>query len=154
MEIDDSEATTVGTPVRQLSVFLQNRVGALLSVVQLMEDHHVVVLGLSVQDSIDVTVVRLVVSDPDLVETTFMERGIPFSTTEIIVVEFTSGATGLSDCLRSLLNAETNVHFVYPILSRPNDRPVLALCLEDNEFGKSVLLREGYKLLFQEDLSR
>ena len=156
MDYEDSqeETTAVGTPVRQIAVFLPNRAGALLSVVRLLGDHHVIVLGISVQDSIDATVVRLILSDPDLVETLFIERGIPYSTTDVIVLELVEGATGLAGCLRALLNAETNIHFIYPVLTRPNDRPALALCLEDNEFGKSVLLKEGFKLIYQEDLSR
>ena len=156
MDFEDNqeEITTVGTPVRQIAVFLPNRAGALLSVVRLLADHQVMVLGISVQDSVDATVVRLILSDPDLVETLFMERGIPYSTTEVIVLELIEGAAALAGCLRSLLNAETNVHFLYPILTRPNDRSALALCLEDNEFGKSVLLKEGFKLIYQEDLTR
>lgn len=140
--------------MRQVAVFLPNRAGALLSVVRLLGEHHVMVLGISVQDSIDVTVVRLILSDPDLVETLFIERGIPYSTTEVVVLELVQGAAGLAGCLRALLHAETNIHFIYPILNQPNDRPALALCLEDNEFGKAVLLKEGFKLIYQEDLSR
>jgi len=154
MEAEAQEAVAVGTPVRQISVFLPNRPGALLSVVKLLGDHHVMVLGISVQDSIDTTVVRLVLSDPELVETLFIERGIPYGSTEVVALELAEGAAGLAGCLQALLNAETNIHFVYPILTRPNGRSALVLCLEDNEFGRSVLLKEGYKIIHQEDLSR
>ena len=60
MDFEDNqeEITTVGTPVRQIAVFLPNRAGALLSVVRLLGDHQVMVLGISVQDSVDATVVR------------------------------------------------------------------------------------------------
>ncbi|NEM51407.1 hypothetical protein G3V66_23930, partial [Escherichia coli] len=71
--------------VKQFSVFLINRAGALLSVVRLLEDAHVLVLGLSLQDSVDVTVARLVVSDPETVETLFMERGIPFGSCPLLI---------------------------------------------------------------------
>lgn len=154
MEPEANEAVSAGTPVRQISVFLPNRPGALLSVVRLFGDFHVVVLGISVQDSIDTTVVRMVLSDPDLVETLFIERGIPYSCTEVVALELDEGAAGLAGCLRALLAAETNIHFVYPILNQPNNRPALVLCLEDNEFGKAVLLKEGFKIICQEDLSR
>ena len=154
MEIEDNEATALGSPVRQVSVFLRNQAGALLSIVRLLGDHRAMVLGISVQDSADVTIVRLITSDPDLVETLFIEKGIPYSTMEMTVIELREGAASLADCLQSLLNAETNISFVYPILNRPNDRAALALCLEDNDFGRSVLLKEGFKILFQEDLSR
>jgi len=152
---NETEITTpAGTPVRQVAVFLQNRAGELLSIVKLMNAHHVVVLGLNVQDSTDTTVVRLVVSDPDTVESLFIERGIPFSTTDLLVVELPDGGGRFAECLQGLLIAETNIHFVYPIMNRPHGHPVLALHLEDNEFGRSVLSKNGFRVLMQEDLSR
>ncbi len=159
MEVDDSEPEVPivvpdGTAVRQIVVFLENRAGALLSIVQLISDTNVIVLGLSVRDSIDSTVVRLIVSDPDLVEPLFIERGISFSTTDVLVVELPGGAEQLPHCLRALVNAETNIHFVYPILTRPNGIATMALCAEDNDFGRKVLNQAGYRVLMQEDLSR
>jgi hypothetical protein len=143
-----------GQPVIQLSVFLENRVGALLSIVRTINDCHVEVVGLSVVDSMDVTIVRLILTDPDAVSTVFIEKGIPFSETRLTVVQLDEGAHGLSNCLTALLQGETNIHFSYPLLSRPNGKAALALCLEDNEFGTSVLRRCGFTLLCQEDLSR
>lgn len=155
MEEDDfSVETSEGTPVIQIAVFLPNRPGAFVSILDLLKRNHVVVLGLSVQDSIDNTVVRLIVSDPDTVETLFIEKGIPFNSTELVVVQLNEGAEQMPDCLRTLLAAETNIHFIYPLLSQPNGKSALALCVEDNHFGHSILSRAGYKVLRQEDLSR
>jgi len=152
---DSANATLPpGQPVVQLSVFLENRVGALLSIVRTINDHHVEVVGLSVVDSVDVTIVRLVLTDPEAIATIFMEKGIPFSETHLAVVELDAGANDLANCLAALLQGETNIHFSYPLLSRPNGKPVLALCLEDIEFGTAVLRLAGFRLLNQEDLSR
>ena len=156
MENEDSNGihTEEGTPIRQIAVFLPNRLGAFVAVLDLIKSSHVVVIGLSVQDSIDNTVVRLIVSDPDTVETIFIERGIPYNSTDLVVVELREGAEQMPDCLRTLLNAETNIHFIYPLLTQPNGRSALARCLEDNHFGQSILSKAGYKILRQEDLSR
>ena len=159
MEFDEPDtetelATPAGSLVRQVAVFLQNRAGELLSIVKLLHRHDIIVLGLNVQDSTDTTVVRLIVSDPDSVESLFIERGIPFSTTDLIAVELKNGAEGLAECLHGLLIAETNIHFIYPVMSRPHGHPILAMHLEDNEFGRSVLLKNGFRVLMQEDLSR
>lgn len=153
-EEDNAVATKKSSAVRQLTVFLPNRIGTLLAVVDLLEKHHSVVIGLSVRDAVDATVVRLIVSDPDSVETLFIEKGIPFNAMEIIVAELPGGASEMSECLRVLLGAETNIHFIYPILTRPNGRSAIALCVEDNDFGLQVLNRAGYKTLSQEELSR
>jgi hypothetical protein len=157
MEDDDLQSrtsTALGTPVRQIAVFLPNRPGAFVAILDLLRANQVVVLGLSVQDSIDNTVVRLVASDPDTVETLFIEKGIPFNSTGLLVVALRDGAEEMPDCLRALLKAETNIHFIYSLLSRPEGSAALALCVEDNHFGESVLTKAGYKVLRQEDLSR
>lgn len=158
METDPAQDGAVATPettaVRQLTVFLPNRIGALLSIVDLLQQNHFIVLGLSVRDAIDATVVRLIVSDPDSVETLFIEKGIPFNITELIVAELDEGASQMAECLRTLLNAETNIHFIYPILTRPNGKSAIALCVEDNDFGLEILNKAGYKTLSQDELSR
>lgn len=153
-DISSQTSTIKGTPVRQMAVFLPNRPGAFVSILDLLRSSHVVVLGLSVQDSIDNTVVRLIVSDPDTVETLFIEKGIPFNSSDILVVALRNGAEQMPDCLRTLLKAETNIHFIYPLLSQPEGHAALALCVEDNHFGQSVLAKAGFKVLRQEDLSR
>ena len=140
--------------VKQFSVFLINRAGALLSVVKLLEDANILVLGLSLQDSVDVTVARLIVSDPETVETIFIERGIPFGICEVLVVQLKEGAQGLSKCLTAFLQAETNIHLAYPLLIQPNGFAAIALHLEDIEFGASVMEGKGFHILKQQDISR
>lgn len=140
--------------VKQFAVFLLNRAGALLSVVKLLEDASVHVLGLSLQDSVDVTVARIIVSDPDAVETIFIERGIPFSMSDMLVVELKHGAEDLSRCLTAFLKAETNIHFAYPLLIQPGGFPAIALHLEDIELGESVMRAHQFRILRQNDLSR
>lgn len=138
----------------QLTVFLENRVGALLSIVRFINDLDVEVVGLSVVDSVDATMVRMITTDPERVRTMFMEKGIACSETRVAVVQLDEGARGLAECLAGLLEGETNVHFSYPLLSRPQDKPALVLCLEDVDFGISVLTKTGFKNLYQKDLSR
>lgn len=143
-----------GTPVTQLSIFLENRVGALLSIVKLINELKVEVIGLSVVDSVDATVVRMIVTDPETTCTMFMEKGIPYSETTMLAVELHEGANGMAECLATLLEGEMNIHFGYPLLSRPNGKAALVFCLEDPDFGRRVLHKAGFRLLYQEDLSR
>ena len=105
-----------GEPVRQFSVLLPNRAGALAALVKLLRTHAIEVIGLSVQDSRDATVARLVVSDPDGTENLFMEKGIPHTTCELLVIAIREAGPGLLQCLDALLLAETNVDFAYALL--------------------------------------
>jgi hypothetical protein len=145
---------TGGQGVRHFSVFLENKVGALLEVVKLINDHNVVVLALSIQDSAESSICRFIVSDPDRVEGLFEDNGIPFSVSEVVVTELKEGAVDLAKVLAALLKAEVNVLFSYPLLIRPRGRAVLALHVDDNECASAVLRGDGFPILTQADLSR
>ena len=146
--------TPSGTPVRQLSVFLQNRVGALMALVKLLTEHRVEVLGLSLQDTTELALVRFVPSDPETAEMLFIEKGIPHTVRPVTVVELHETDRSLVKALAALLTAEINIDFSYPLLVRPRDYPLLVLHLDSPELGGEVLSRAGFKVLMQEDLSR
>ena len=140
--------------VRQFSVFLQNKVGALLEIVRLLDQNNIIVLALSIAESYESAISRIIVSDPDRTEELFREHDIPHSSCELMVVELADGPGDLSKLLAALLMAEVTVHFSYPLLVRPRGRAVLVLHVDDIECATSVLLGEGFKLLTQGDLSR
>ena len=143
-----------GPRVVQFSVFLKNKVGALLEVVRLLNLHTVEVIGLSVQDSTDSSIVRLVASDPEAVEHLFQNNEIAFGVCEMVIVEMEEVASDLAKLLASLLAAEVNIYFSYPLLIRPNGKAALALHVEDHECAAAVLAGDGFTLLTQVDLSR
>ena len=66
-----------GDGVVQFSIFLRNKVGALLDVVKLLNEHHIQVLATSIEASADTAIVRVVVSDPESVEGIFHLHSIP-----------------------------------------------------------------------------
>jgi hypothetical protein len=150
-----STAEKLDSPqVRQFSVFLQNKVGALLEVVKLLNEHNVVALALSIQDSSESSITRMIVSDPERVSSLFHEHEIAFGECEVLVVELEEGAADLAKVLSTLLMAEVNIIFSYPMLIRPRGRAVLVMHLDDNECSSSVLRGGGFRILSQGDLSR
>jgi hypothetical protein len=156
MALDFLETTSkLGGPlVQQFSVFLPNKVGAMLEVVKLLNSHHSHVVAMSVSESTDSAIARIVVSDPDVVEQLFREHNIAFGRCEVVVVEMREVATQLAKLLATLFSAEVNVHFTYPLLTRPRGLAALALHVDDNECASSVLTGAGFKLLSQTDISR
>jgi len=143
-----------GSAIRQLSVFLQNRVGSLMALIKLLHDHHIEVLGLSMQDTTEMTLVRLILSDPESAGMLFIEKGIPHTDCPIVVVELSEAGRRLTECLSTLLSAELNIEFCYPLLVRPGLHPLLALHCDDGEIAAKVLHHAGFRVLTQGDLSR
>lgn len=150
------EPTTLepGEPIRQFSVLLQNRAGALAALVKLLRNHAIEVVGISVQDSRDATVARLVVTDPDAAGEIFIEKGIPHTSSLLVVVALKEAGPGLLQVLDTLMVAETNIDFAYALMPSAHGGARLAMHVEDPEFASSVLNRAGFKILTQQDLSR
>ena len=156
MALDSPETTSkIGGPlVKQFSIFLPNKVGAMLDIVKLLSTRNAHVVALSIAEQTDSAIARIVVSDPEAVENIFHEHDVAFGVCEMVVVEMREVATELAKLLAALLMAEVNMHFSYPLLTRPHGRAALALHVDDAECACSVLQGEGFKILSQADISR
>ena len=154
VKLPETTSKIGGPLVKQFSIFLTNKVGAMLDIVKLLNTHQTTVVALSISESTDSAIARIVVSDPDRVLELFKKNNIPFGVCEMVVVEMREVATQLSKLLAALLMAEVNVHFTYPLLTRPRGYAAIALHVDDTECASSVLLGEGFKLLSQSDISR
>lgn len=109
---------------------------------------------MSMQDARDATIARLILSDPEQAGHLFMERGIPYTACDMVVVGMLDSKDGMMRCLDILTAGETNLDFAYALLNHPQGHSLVALHLEDYEFGISILSQAGCKIFFQEDLSR
>ncbi len=135
--------------MKQFSVFLPNKVGAMLEVVKLLSVQNTHVVALSVSESTDSAIARIIASDPERVEKLFREKNVPFGVSQVVVVEMREVATQLVKLLAALVMAEVNVHFAYPLLIRPRGFAAIALHVDDTECASSVLMGEGYPLLIR-----
>jgi hypothetical protein len=140
--------------VRQFSVFLENKVGALLDLTRTLSESNVHVCGISVVDTADASVVRIVVDDPERCRESLAKANIPVNESGLLVVELPRGPEKLDTVLRGLVAAEVNIQYTYSLMVRPNDKALLALHCEDADFARDVLLKEGHSVLSQKDISR
>jgi len=143
-----------GPLVKQFSIFLPNKVGAMMDVVKLLQAHNAHVIAMSISESTDSAIARIMVSDPELVEQLFREHNVAYGVSSMVVVELREVATQLAKLLAALLMAEVNVHFTYPLLKHPRGFAALAVHVDDTDCASSVLLGEGFQLLSQADISR
>ena len=140
-------------PVRQFSVFTPNRLGRLHTLTALLVSRNVHILALTVLDTTDSSIIRLVVDDPEAARDLLQEHDFPFSESDLLVVEIAS-ETQLKDVLSALLEAEINIHYIYSFMTRSQDRTALALHLEDREVAEMALRNHQFNVLGQADISR
>lgn len=154
IELETESLVDHGEPVRQFSVMLPNRVGALAALTKMLRAADIEIIGISVQDSSDATMARVIVSDPETTEQIFIEKGIPHTTCEVVVVALREAGPSLLKCLDTMMIAETNIDFCYALLPSPQGQSMIAMHVEDYEFAVAILHQSGFKLIYQADLSR
>ena len=138
--------------VRQFSVFLENRPGRLLDVVQLFEEAPSVALcGFSVVEASDYAVVRLITNNAEATRQLLRGHRLTYSEVDLLVVELTEGHSLGSLCLY-LLGAELNIRFAYPLMLRPNGTPTIAIAVDDHVLAGQILRRKTFHMLGECDL--
>ena len=137
----------------QFSVFTPNRLGRLHDLVKLLASHNVHVLALTIMDTTDSSIIRIVVDDSDKARDLLNEHGFPFTESRLVVVEL-SAATELSRLMSALLEAELNINYLYSFIPHPRGKSMLALSMDDNDVAEQVLRRHQFAVLKQSDISR
>lgn len=136
----------------QFSVFLDNRVGKLHELVEMFSQQPARLVALSVIDSADYAVVRMVTTNADRSRKLLQLHALPFTEVEIIVVELDS-TKRLSHLCLALLAAEVNIYYAYPLMARHHGAATIALYTDEQLLSGQILLRKGFNLLGEEDLA-
>lgn len=142
-----------GDPVRQFSLYVENKCGALHDLVALLAGQNVHVLALSVIDITESSIVRFVVDDPDKAYDHLRRLGYYVNESDVLAVELNSEAD-LGPLLAAILEAEVNIHYLFPFLVRPNGKYGLVIHVEERELAAQSLSIRGHRVLNQRDLSR
>lgn len=136
----------------QFTVFLENRVGQLMEVLRRFEKSRVVIVSLSVTESVECAIVRLVLSDPEAGREILERAGLALVESQLVGVELPEGPQPLLQICTALLRAEVNIHQVYPLLLQPSGRPSVALQTENLEMAAELLESRGFRLVREGDL--
>ncbi len=137
--------------IMQLSLFLPNRLGAMLRVHRTLDASRIKVRGITILDAADHAVVRLVCDQPTLAAEILRNEGTPPVESELLGVALPSGGE-LKSILTAVIAAELNVHYMYALLTPVDGRTVLALHVESPDAAARVLLGRGFRLVNQDAL--
>jgi len=137
--------------VRQFNVLLENRVGALLDVVRRFETTDIRIVSVSMIDTADCSIVRLVLSDPERAHEVLRLAKYMFTESDLLVVKLPDGPQPFLKICKTLLTAEINVHYAYPLLAGPHGEACLAMHVDDHETAVRTLNRHGLTMFTERD---
>jgi hypothetical protein len=138
--------------VRQYNIFLENRVGALLNIVRLFESTDIRIVSVTIVDSADCAIVRIVLSDPERALEVIQKAKLPFTESDLLIVQLPGGSQPLLQICKALLVAEIDIHYAYPLLIGPEGRAALALHVDLHETAVATLAAKGFVLVSENDL--
>ncbi len=139
--------------VTQFSVFTANRMGRLHDLIRLLSSNAVHVLAVTVLDTTETAIIRLVVDDPEAARRLLQDSGFAFTESRLLVVEI-SGAAQLPELMAAFLEAEVNVNYMYCFIPHSEGKSILGVSMEDHEVGEKALTQRGFRVLRQSDVSR
>lgn len=113
--------------VKQISIFLENKSGRLAAVTQLLGEAGVNIRALSIADTSDFGILRLIVNEPARAYATLKEAGFTVSETDVIAVELPDRPGGLADVLGLLHNNGINVEYLYAFVSHSTGTAMVLL---------------------------
>jgi hypothetical protein len=136
--------------IKQISVSLENRPGALSHVSELLGREGVNIRAISVADTSDISTVRFVVDDPVKAKNILKGNGFSPRETDVLAVETPDHPGGLNAVLKPLKAAVINVHYLYPHLGRVSGQAIVILGVDKTEKAQKVLQENWVRTLGKE----
>ncbi len=138
--------------IRQLAVFLENKPGRLASVADVLSKAGVNIRALSVAETKDYGVVRLIPDDPLKAKDALVKEGYAVIETEVLAVEVPDKPGGLAQVTALLAKEGINIEYTYASVIRVQDKAIVILQVDDRERASETLRKAQVRLLNQEDV--
>jgi hypothetical protein len=140
-------------PIRQFVIYAEHKVGWLNDFVSMLKDEHIDILAISVLDTTDSAVIRLIPNYPKDLARLLKSLSISFTERMVLAVELDK-EDSFQILTKALLRAEINIHYVYSFMHQPNGKPIIAIAMEDEDTAEDVLKSYQLKVLSQDELIR
>jgi hypothetical protein len=138
--------------VRQVSVFTENRIGALAELLSTFDSTKVRILALAVIQGFDCAIVRFVFNDTDAAAKELAESNYRFTICDLVAVEMPAASDGLQRISKALLGAEIDIHYCYALITSEKIRGSIVVHVDNPSLAAMVLAEEGFNLLDESDL--
>jgi len=133
--------------VKQISVFLENKKGRLAEVTRSLSHEKINIRALSLADTADFGVLRIIVDNPDRTLTILKSHGFVAQVTEVIAVEVEDRPGGLSRILEVLDQDNVNVEYMYAYVEKSRENAIVICRIDDRERALQILEKHGIATL-------
>lgn len=140
--------------LKQLTIFVENKKGALVDITKILADNEVNLRALSIADTEDFGILRLIVNDNDTAMKALGDAGYLIKTTEVVGVKIGDQPGKLSKALEVLDKADINMEYLYAFMARTEKHAYVVLRVADNKEAEKALEESGFHMITDADVNK
>ena len=140
--------------IKQLTVFVENKQGALVSITDILAKNNINIRALSIAETESFGILRLIVNDEKLAETKLKEEGYLIKITDVVGVKIGDAPGKLTGALEVLDKVNINMEYLYAFMSRTEKHAYVVLRVADNDAAEKALEEAGYHLITIADICK
>ena len=133
--------------IKQLSIFVENKQGRLAEITEIITKANANIRALSIADTTDFGILRLIVDTPDAAAEALREAGVTVSVTNVIAIGIDDTPGAFSAPMRILSDAGVDVEYMYAFITRKSEKAYVILRVADNDIATKALSDKGIELL-------
>lgn len=138
--------------IKQLSIFVENKTGRLQSIVDALSEKAINISALSIADTTEFGILRLIVSDCDAAKEALRDIGVISKSTDVIAVQIDDRTGGLAEVLKVVSDCGIDVEYMYAFLGRKHGHAFMVLKAADPDAAANALANHGVTIAGPEDI--
>lgn len=140
--------------IKQLTVFVQNRKGTVVSLTDILAKNNINIRALSIAETEEFGILRLIVDNEDIAKEILKENGYLIKTIDVVGVKLRDNPGALTAALDVLDKADINVEYLYAFMARTEKHAYVVLRVEDNDAAETALENAGLHLITNADICK
>ena len=140
--------------IKQLTVFVENKPGSLVSITETLSKHNINLRALSIAETEEFGILRLIVNDDATAAKILSEEGYLIKITDVVGVKIGDAPGKLSGALRILDENGINMEYLYAFMARTEKHAYVVIRVENNDAAEAALTSAGYKLITEADINK
>ena len=140
--------------IKQLTVFVENKQGSLVDITDILSKHNINLRALSIAETQDFGILRLIVNDEATAEKILKEEGYLIKITDVVGVKIGDAPGKLTEALKVLSENKINLEYLYAFMARTEKHAYVVLRVENNEVAETALTNAGFKLITEADINK
>ena len=140
--------------IKQLTVFVQNKKGTVAAVTDVLSKNNINLRALSIAETQDFGILRLIVNDEKAAEAVLAENGYIIKVIDVVGVKIGDEPGKLTEALDVLDKANINVEYLYAFMARTEKHAYVVVRVEDNAVAEAALTAAGFKMISEADINK